>query len=63
MIGPTSQTHIGENQTYVLAGTPLAAQVKVGDNITTEMMFPTPKQDNWTTVYTNLTVAGFAITH
>ena len=52
--------YIGENQTYVLAGTTLAAQVKVGDNITTEMMFPTPKQDNWTTIYMNLTVAGFA---
>ena len=24
------------------------------------MMFPTPKQDNWTTIYMNLTVAGFA---
>ena len=52
--------YIGDNQTYVLAGTPLAGQVKVGDKIITEMMFPTPKQDNWTTVYINLTIAGFA---
>ncbi len=51
---------ISENQTYVLAGTTLASQVAVGDNITTMMMFPTPKQDNFTTVYMNLTVAGFA---
>jgi ABC-type lipoprotein release transport system permease subunit len=51
---------IGENQTWILVGTTLASQVAVGNNITTQMMFPTPKQDNFTTVYMNLTVAGFA---
>jgi hypothetical protein len=51
---------IGENQTYVISGTTLASKVAVGDNITTEFMFPTPKQDNFTTIYMNLTVAGFA---
>ncbi len=52
--------YIGANQTYLIAGTPLAAHASIGDNITTEMMFPTPKQDNWTTIYINFTVAGFA---
>ncbi len=51
---------IGENQTYVISGTTLASKVSVGDNITTEFTFPTPMQDNFTTVYMNLTVAGFA---
>ena len=52
--------YIGANQTYVLAGTLLASKVHVGDNITTELMFPTPNQGNWTTIYLNFTVAGFA---
>lgn len=52
--------YIGANQTYVLAGTQLAANVQVGDNITTEMMFPTANQGNWITIMVNLTVAGFA---
>ena len=52
--------YIGANQTYLIAGTPLAAHASIGDNITTEMMFPTPKQNNWTTIYINFTVAGFA---
>ena len=51
---------IGVNQTYVISDTTLASKVSVGDNITTEFMFPTPKQDNFTTIYMNLTVAGFA---
>ncbi len=52
--------YIGVNQTYVLAGTQLASHVSVGDNITTEMMFPSPKQDSWVTIMINFTVAGFA---
>ncbi|MGO8806882.1 MAG: FtsX-like permease family protein [Candidatus Bathyarchaeia archaeon] len=52
--------YIGANQTYVLAGTLLASKVHIGDNITTELMFPTPNQGNWTTIYLNFTVAGFA---
>ena len=51
---------IGENQTYIVSGTPLASHVKIGDNITTQISFPTPMQNNWTYVYLNLTVAGFA---
>jgi len=51
---------IGENQTWVISGTPMASKVKIGDNITTEISFPTPDQGNWTTIYLNLTVAGFA---
>ena len=53
-------SYIGPNQTYVLAGTLLASKVNLGDNITTELMFPTPNQGNWTTIYLNFTVAGFA---
>ncbi len=53
-------SYIGANQTYVLAGTLLASKVHVGDNITTELMFPTPNQGNWTIIYLNFTVAGFA---
>ena len=55
-----TQGEIGENQTYVIAGTPMASNVSIGDNITTEFSFPTANQGNWTTIYMNLTVAGFA---
>jgi ABC-type antimicrobial peptide transport system permease subunit len=51
---------IKENETYLIAGTPLAKRVAVGDNISTAIDFPTPKFDNKTTVCLNLTVAGFA---
>jgi len=51
---------IPENATYLLLGTALAEKVKVGDNITTLIEFPTPKYYNTTTIYINLTVAGFA---
>jgi ABC-type antimicrobial peptide transport system permease subunit len=51
---------IKENETYLVAGTPLAKKVAIGDNISTVIEFPTPKFDNRTTVYLNLTVAGFA---
>ena len=51
---------IPENYTYLIAGTNLAKQVSVGDNITTLITFPTPKYYNISTVYVNLTVAGFA---
>ncbi|MEM2098227.1 MAG: FtsX-like permease family protein [Candidatus Bathyarchaeia archaeon] len=51
---------IKENETYIVEGTPLAKKVAVGDSISTVIEFPTPKWDNRTTVYINLTVAGFA---
>ncbi len=51
---------IPENATYVLLDTDLAEKVKVGDNITTIIEFPTPKYYNITQIYLNLTVAGFA---
>jgi ABC-type lipoprotein release transport system permease subunit len=51
---------IKENETYLIAGSPLAEKVAVGDNISTVIEFPTPKFDNRTTVFLNLTVAGFA---
>ncbi len=51
---------IPENYTYLAAGSNLAKQVSVGDNITTLITFPTPKYYNISTVYVNLTVAGFA---
>jgi ABC-type lipoprotein release transport system permease subunit len=50
---------IGENQTYIMAGTNLAKQVAVGDNITTMIQFPNPKYFNTSSVIMNLTVAGF----
>lgn len=50
---------VGENQTYIMAGTNLAKQVKIGDNITTMIQFPNPKYYNTTTIIMNLTVAGF----
>jgi ABC-type antimicrobial peptide transport system permease subunit len=51
---------IPENYTYLIAGTELAKQVSIGDNITTMIQFPQPKYYNTSTVYVNLTVAGFA---
>jgi ABC-type lipoprotein release transport system permease subunit len=51
---------IAENQTYLIAGTDLANKLAIGDNITTIIQFPTPKYYNTTTIYVNLTVAGFA---
>jgi ABC-type antimicrobial peptide transport system permease subunit len=47
------------NYTYVMAGSNLAKNVKVGDNITTMLTFNSPKYYNQTTLYLNLTVAGF----
>ncbi len=51
---------IPENYTYILAGNALAQKLHVGDNITTMINFPTPKYWNTSSVYVNLTVAGFA---
>ena len=51
---------IPENYTYILAGSSLAQKLHVGDNITTMINFPTPKYWNTSSVYVNLTVAGFA---
>ena len=51
---------IPENYTYLVAGSDLAKQVSIGDNITTMIQFDTPKYYNTSTVYVNLTVAGFA---
>jgi ABC-type antimicrobial peptide transport system permease subunit len=51
---------IPENYTYILAGSQLAQRVKIGDNITTMIQFPTPKYYNTSSIYVNLTVAGFA---
>ncbi len=51
---------IKENETYLIAGSSLAKKVAIGDNISTVLEFPTPKYDNTTRVYVNLTVAGFA---
>jgi ABC-type lipoprotein release transport system permease subunit len=51
---------IGENETYVLADTSLADELSVNDTLMMALQFPTPKYDNITTVYLNLTVAGFA---
>jgi ABC-type antimicrobial peptide transport system permease subunit len=52
---------IPTNYTYILAGSDFAKKVNIGDNITTMINFPTPKYYNTSTVYVNLTVAGFAI--
>jgi hypothetical protein len=54
---PTSD--LGENETWILKNSPLTANISIGDNITTGIQFPTPKYDNVTTVYMNLTVTGF----
>jgi ABC-type antimicrobial peptide transport system permease subunit len=51
---------IPTNYTYVIAGSNLAKEVKIGDNITTMITFQTPKYYNSSTVYLNLTVAGYA---
>ncbi len=51
---------IGVNETYVLADTPLADKLAVNDTLIVGLAFPTPKYDNITTIYVNLTVAGFA---
>ncbi len=51
---------IPENYTYILANNALAQKLHVGDNITTMINFPTPKYWNTSSVYVNLTVAGFA---
>jgi ABC-type lipoprotein release transport system permease subunit len=51
---------IPENYTYLIAGSDLAKQVSIGDNITTMISFPQPNYWNQTTLYVNLTVAGFA---
>jgi ABC-type lipoprotein release transport system permease subunit len=52
-------TGIGENETWILKNSPLTDNISIGDNIVTGIQFPTPKYDNITTVYMNLTVAGF----
>jgi ABC-type antimicrobial peptide transport system permease subunit len=54
------QGGIPENYTYLIAGSTFARDVSIGDNITTMITFPTPKYYNSTTIYLNLTVAGFA---
>ena len=51
---------IPENYTYLIKGTGLANDVQIGDNITAMITFPQPKYYNQTTIYLNLTVAGFA---
>jgi len=49
-----------ENETYIIADSPLAKKVAIGDNISTMIDFWNPKGYDKTTVYLNLTVAGFA---
>jgi hypothetical protein len=51
---------IPENYTYILAGSALAQKLQVGDNITTMINFPTPKYWYSSSLFVNLTVAGFA---
>jgi len=51
---------IGENETYVLAETSLADKLAFNDTLAMALEFPTPKYDNVTIIYMNLTVAGFA---
>src|SRR4030042_1352051 len=51
---------IKENETYLIADSPLAKKVAIGDNISTMIEFWNPKGYDRTTVYLNLTVAGFA---
>ena len=52
---------IGENETWIMKAkdSPVTENITIGDNITTGFQFPTPKYDNITTVWTNLTVTGF----
>ena len=51
---------IKENETYIIEGSNFAKNVAIGDNITTTINILTPKYYNASTVYINLTVAGFA---
>ncbi len=51
---------IPANYTYLIKGTTLANDVQIGDNITTMLTFNQPKYYNQSTIYVNLTVAGFA---
>jgi ABC-type lipoprotein release transport system permease subunit len=51
---------IKENETYLVADSYLAKKVAIGDNVSTMIEFWTPKYDNSTKAYLNLTVAGFA---
>ncbi|HSV50066.1 MAG TPA: FtsX-like permease family protein, partial [Candidatus Acidoferrales bacterium] len=51
---------IPTNYTYLIKGSNLADKVKIGDNITTVIDFPTTKYYNTSSIYVNLTVAGFA---
>jgi ABC-type lipoprotein release transport system permease subunit len=51
---------IGENETYVVAETSLADKLAFNDTLAMALEFPTPKYDNVTIIYMNLTVAGFA---
>jgi len=51
---------IGENETYISGNTAIERNITVGDKVLTAIQFPTPKFDNTTTIYLNLTVAGFA---
>ncbi len=50
---------IKENETYILEGSEFAKKVKIGDNITTTMNILRPKYYNASTIFVNLTVAGF----
>ena len=52
---------IGENETWIMKAkdSPVTENITIGDNITTGFQFPTPKYDNITTVWVNLTVTGF----
>jgi ABC-type antimicrobial peptide transport system permease subunit len=51
---------MGENETYILADSPLADTVEINSTILTALQFSSPKLGNTTTVYLNLTVKGFA---
>jgi ABC-type antimicrobial peptide transport system permease subunit len=51
---------IPENYTYVLADSALEQKLHIGDNITTMINFPQPRYYNASSIYVNLTVAGFA---
>jgi hypothetical protein len=46
---------LGENETYILEGTPLADKVKVGDIIQTALQFSTPRLGNITNSATKRT--------
>jgi ABC-type antimicrobial peptide transport system permease subunit len=51
---------VKEYETYIIADSALAKKVAIGDNISTMLEFWDPKGWDKTTVYFNLTVAGFA---